>query len=52
MSKFMKYMSKNPGTSFYRNQKSNVNNHTGFGWGNQLKPIKISYNQLKQIKIN
>ena len=32
---------------FLEINKSNVKNHTGFGWGNQLKPIKINENQLK-----
>ena len=27
---------------FLEIKKSNVKNHTGFGWGNQLKPIKIN----------
>ena len=37
---------------FLEIKKSNVKNHTGSGWGNQLKSIKINSNLLKSIKID
>ncbi len=41
--------------NFFEIKKSNVKNHTGFGWGNQsnqLKSIKINYKSIKAIKSN
>ena len=37
---------------FLEIKKSNVNNHTGFRWGKQLKPIDIILNKFKSMQIN